>query len=289
VASEVKQQFLGSRSDPIFCPPTAEWVVCPTTTYHPHQNECGARAVLHGVFIAYHPDPHKNMLMPLMHPNLACNTRAWIAHTIMQEQFFLATLQQFYNLPRCSNNDIVLNAPAECFPVIPQTWPLNSMTRTRQPFIQLASPCSESSSVVCLSTPHAKTQNKPSKTQTLTSFNNLNNITSNHPSHLTTAVSTPIDLANLPTPIFTNRQKNTVNISLKPPQMGSLQSLQSPSPNSHANTTHSLLDGLNTPDHAAPPESHCHALSSNHNTTKRRRKSKAKQRRSTKNYCKPTL
>ena len=76
VASEVKQQFLGSRSDPIFCPPTAEWVVCPTTTYHPHQNECGARAVLHGVFIAYHPDPHKNMLMPLMHPNLACNTRA---------------------------------------------------------------------------------------------------------------------------------------------------------------------------------------------------------------------
>jgi hypothetical protein len=152
--------------------------------------------------------------------------------------------------------------------------------------IQLASPCSESSSVVCLSTPHAKTQNKPSKTQTLTSFNNLNNITSNHPSHLTTAVSTPIDLANLPTPIFTYRQKNTVNISLKPPQIGSLQS---PSPNSHANTTHSLLDGLNTPDHDAPPDSHCYALSSNHNTTKRRRKSKAKQRRSTKNYCKPTL
>ena len=44
--------------------------------------------------------------------------------------------------------------------------------------------------------------------------NNLNNITNNHPSHLTTAVSTPIDLANLPTPIFTNRQKNTVNTSL---------------------------------------------------------------------------
>ena len=38
VASEVKQQFLGSRSDPIFCPSTAEWVVCLTTTYHPHQN-----------------------------------------------------------------------------------------------------------------------------------------------------------------------------------------------------------------------------------------------------------
>jgi hypothetical protein len=123
VASAVKQQFLGSRSDPIFCPPTAEWVVCPTTTYHPHQNECGAQAVLHGIFIAYHPNPHKNMLMPLMHPNLACNTRAWIAHTIMQEQFFLATLQSFYNLPQCISNDIVLNVPAECFPVIPQTWP----------------------------------------------------------------------------------------------------------------------------------------------------------------------
>ncbi len=229
---------------------------------------------------------HKNMLMPLMHPNLACNTLAWIAHTIMQEQFFLATLQQFYNLPRCSNNDIVLNAPAECSPVIPQTWPLHSMARTRQPFIQLASPCSESSSVVCLSTPHAKTQNKPSRTQTLTSLNNPNNITSNHPSHLTAAVSTPIDLANLPTPIFTNRQKNTLNIFPKPPQM---ESLHSPSPNSHADTTHSPMDGLNTPDHAALPESHCHALSGDHNTTKCCRKSKAKQRRSTKNYCKPTL
>jgi hypothetical protein len=95
VVSEVQQQFLGSRSNPIFCTPTAEWVVCPPNTYHPHQNECGAWAMLHGVFIAYHPDPHKNMLMPLMHPNLACNTRAWIAHTIMQVTILQSpTMQQ---------------------------------------------------------------------------------------------------------------------------------------------------------------------------------------------------
>jgi len=54
-----------------FCPPGSLWITCSNTTYRPHSNECGPRATLALTVLMSHPRPHKNLLQPYMHSNLA--------------------------------------------------------------------------------------------------------------------------------------------------------------------------------------------------------------------------
>jgi len=82
---KVEQLVRSERADPQFCPPDATWVVCPSITYHPHMNECGPRALMHASVMALHPMPYQNMLMPLMHPNLAKIARVFTAKTIVEQ------------------------------------------------------------------------------------------------------------------------------------------------------------------------------------------------------------
>ena len=66
-------------------PPDATWVVCPSITYHPHTNNCGPRVLMLALVMVLHPTPYQNMLMPLMHPNLAKIVRAFMTKTIVEQ------------------------------------------------------------------------------------------------------------------------------------------------------------------------------------------------------------
>jgi hypothetical protein len=54
-----------------FFPGDAEWISCRSLTYHPHFNECGARTALALTIMMTHPNPHKNILIGFMDPNLS--------------------------------------------------------------------------------------------------------------------------------------------------------------------------------------------------------------------------
>jgi hypothetical protein len=79
-----------------FYPLNAEWIHINTPTYHPHSNECGPRTLLALTIMGLHNNPHKNMMSPLMHSNIAQITRTWIAKILVTHFFnttpFLPTL-----------------------------------------------------------------------------------------------------------------------------------------------------------------------------------------------------
>ena len=56
-AREVKVLFERDNADPEFYPPQAKWIVCDVTTYLPHNNECGPRALIHALQMPVHPTP----------------------------------------------------------------------------------------------------------------------------------------------------------------------------------------------------------------------------------------
>lgn len=66
-----------------FYPSYAKWINCKTYTYRPHSNECGPRMLFATLIMLNHPNPHENILLPYMHPNLAQLSRVWIAQMIL--------------------------------------------------------------------------------------------------------------------------------------------------------------------------------------------------------------
>jgi hypothetical protein len=72
-----------SNTDDEFYPPNAIWINCHNFTYSPHSNECGPCTLLALTIMMLHPEPSQNILLPLMHHNLANITRTRVASTIM--------------------------------------------------------------------------------------------------------------------------------------------------------------------------------------------------------------
>jgi hypothetical protein len=75
---EIKH-LITSRTNELFCPPDSKWIACKNTYYMPHSNECGPRALLALHIMATDPNPNEDMLIHLMHPNIAQIARTWIA------------------------------------------------------------------------------------------------------------------------------------------------------------------------------------------------------------------
>jgi hypothetical protein len=83
IAHDVRM-LITNHTDQSFCPPNTEWVQCDTIHYLPHSNECGPRTILALNLFAIHPHPHKQMLLPFMHSNIAQISRKWIALSLLQ-------------------------------------------------------------------------------------------------------------------------------------------------------------------------------------------------------------
>jgi hypothetical protein len=55
----------------IIHPQNAVWINVKAITYYPHSNECGPRTILALLIMATHPKPNSDILLPIMHPNIA--------------------------------------------------------------------------------------------------------------------------------------------------------------------------------------------------------------------------
>ncbi len=75
--------LLSQNTCPRFYPSYARWINCKSYTYRPHSNECGPRMLFETMIMLNHQNPHENILLPYMHPNLAQLSRVWIAQTIL--------------------------------------------------------------------------------------------------------------------------------------------------------------------------------------------------------------
>jgi hypothetical protein len=77
------KQILYNQTHQIFCPEDALWIHCNSTFYINHSNECGPRTLLALHIMAFHPNPHANMLLPIMDSNIAQISRTWIAASLL--------------------------------------------------------------------------------------------------------------------------------------------------------------------------------------------------------------
>jgi len=69
--------LFSTHTSETFHPYDAEWIKAHSFTYMPHSNECGPRTLLALLTIAIHPTPNADILLPLMHDNLAQICRWW--------------------------------------------------------------------------------------------------------------------------------------------------------------------------------------------------------------------
>jgi hypothetical protein len=87
-------------TDPTFYPPNAEWINCHSLTYQPHFNECGLRTILALTIMIAHPAPHKDMLLPFMHPNLSQILRTWTASVLLSGVAIIPSMAPPYDVSR---------------------------------------------------------------------------------------------------------------------------------------------------------------------------------------------
>jgi hypothetical protein len=109
----IKTQYSTEFTDPNFNPPDSIWINCTSNTYLPHSNECGPRTLLALTLMATHQLPHENMLLPIMHPNIAQITRWWIAKTILTQQIDLTPLSTFTSITQIEDTRTSHNATSE--------------------------------------------------------------------------------------------------------------------------------------------------------------------------------
>jgi hypothetical protein len=72
-----------------FYPDDAEWINCISITHRPHHNECGPRTALALPIFMTHPFPHREMLLPFMHPNLSQILGTWVASVILSGEVYI--------------------------------------------------------------------------------------------------------------------------------------------------------------------------------------------------------
>lgn len=91
------------HTDQEFCPPDAIWVNCSSTYYIDHSNECGVRTILALHVMALHPNPYKEMLLPLMHENLAQIARTCLAASLLTGNTMHDQLQDTFLTTECKD------------------------------------------------------------------------------------------------------------------------------------------------------------------------------------------
>jgi hypothetical protein len=77
------KRTLQNHTCPEFYPSSTTWITCQGYYYIPHSNECGPRTLLALHVMATHTNPHKHILLPFMHPNIAQISRTWIASSLI--------------------------------------------------------------------------------------------------------------------------------------------------------------------------------------------------------------
>jgi hypothetical protein len=81
------------QANKTFFPDNAIWINCRSSTYQPHFNECGPRTALAIIVMMLHPDPHDDILMPFMDPNLSQILRTWISGAILSGEVFIPPME----------------------------------------------------------------------------------------------------------------------------------------------------------------------------------------------------
>jgi hypothetical protein len=113
-----------------FCPDSAIWVNCASNFYINHSNECGPRTILACHIMATHPFPFKEMLLPIMHSNLAQITRTWIASTLIGGKILHHTLDTVYSINQYPDTRSSYKTTSFPFNIIPWTIPPKTPTYT---------------------------------------------------------------------------------------------------------------------------------------------------------------
>jgi hypothetical protein len=123
------KELLSTKTSSAFYPPSAKWIKCNNVTYRPHSNECGPRSLLAATILALHPAPSQDILMPLMHKNLAQIARTWIGIQLLEAAFDEATVTQLL-LPNNGNRPHQVSAISEPADLI--QWTSNAITTIDQ-------------------------------------------------------------------------------------------------------------------------------------------------------------
>jgi hypothetical protein len=118
-SEQTLKQLITTQTDHRFCPPSAKWIKCNNTFYTPHSNECGPRALLALHIMATHPNPDDNILIHLMHPNLAQISRVWIAVYIVTGKLHDTNILY----PMSTTNNPVFSYTARSIPSDVIQWP----------------------------------------------------------------------------------------------------------------------------------------------------------------------
>jgi hypothetical protein len=118
------RNLIQNKTDTTFCPPDSTWMHCRTTTYHPHSNECGPRTLLALHVLALHPTPYPNMLLPLMHDNIAQIARTWIASSILTGQYDNQIFNDNFSLQSYSDTRHTNRSSSTPFDII--SWDVSS-------------------------------------------------------------------------------------------------------------------------------------------------------------------
>ncbi len=175
-----------------FYPDDAEWINCISITHRPHYNECGPRTALALTIFLTHPFPHREMLLPFMHPNLSQFSRTWVASVILSGEVYIspsdsvldqsnlsprsdpASLVEWTQLPsnqselsqiEASSAVIVPNPPpkATYYPIF---QPNNSKNKQKAQVTNLTVAPTQNSSPQIHSVPQSTDSMNPSKSQT---------------------------------------------------------------------------------------------------------------------------
>jgi len=85
------RRLLQTYSSPEFYPQGSIWLHCKSATYQPHSNECGPRTLFALAAMALHPTPSEDLLLLLIHPNLAQILWTWVALALVMGQINLPT------------------------------------------------------------------------------------------------------------------------------------------------------------------------------------------------------
>ncbi len=117
--------LLSQHTSPDFYPASATWIKCHSYTYKPHSNECGPRSLLAATVLSLHPNPSPDILLPVMHHNLAQILRTWLGVQIVQDEFDSATITSLLALDR---HDPLLSTNQTSDPADLIAWPSSIST-----------------------------------------------------------------------------------------------------------------------------------------------------------------
>jgi len=88
------KRTLQTLTHPTFFPPNAAWINSRSFTFNPHQNECGLHMPLALAYMALHPSPTSDIVLPPMYSIFAQICRTWVAACITNKHI---TIPSFHH------------------------------------------------------------------------------------------------------------------------------------------------------------------------------------------------